>query len=821
MSSYYWVDYQCVLDCPDTFYPDTYSAGLGICTPCSNLCYTCLNQTFCLSCTSNFLNIPTGQCVRASGCPQHYYADITTLTCAPCSTPCSTCELAADHCTSCLNSLILHDSACVASCPSVFYFNSSSKCSLCVSPCLTCLDESQCLSCLPGYKYSSVTNVCSSTCSISTFFDPDISDCQACSSNCLTCSSPTFCFTCQQNYYLLITDASANQCVLTCPDGYFPDAYSCMLCLYPCTTCTSSIDCLTCAYGVQYQSRCLAGCPDSTYTNGDVCDPCQGNCLSCKDAPTTCISCKDPYYLHGDTCVVTCPLGSYSMQVTKQCVECPSSCSQCTNATHCTSCISGDTYLNPTTFACIDFCPSGQYGSDATGQCESCQPKCLTCLHAADNCQSCSSAYLLVELDNAEFDCMLDCPVKYYSDNSLCYRCTFPCSTCDSAVACLTCAPGMFFHSASSSCLLSCPLGTFYDTDTCEECVEPCETCMNVSTCVSCVGEKLLHAGTCVDECPAQFYPDNSGMCNQCYGLCKTCSGKYYCLTCFSGFAYDGFCYSACPPGTYAQQDTKTCQPCDSPCLECAVLPDYCKKCQFGWFAYKGSCQDACPTGTYQSGDVCEACLFPCIDCADQFSCRECIGGYLLYMNASCIPNVEKCPNDLYKMDSKECVPFTWCPSNYFKDETLKTCSAQCSRDKYVDSSTRTCTDACELGQYVGQGMECISWVNQKPTSLMAMTVLAFIRSSQMHIVVTFNESASWDESGSHLFTIYDNDLSRRMLQVSSLSTIPYDVDYSNSLNPMESDLALQITAMPYSVDVYLPAYYIHSQVSGYPLQTP
>ena len=72
--------------------------------------------------------------------------------------------------------------------------------------------------------------------------------------------------------------------------------------------------------------------------------------------------------------------------------------------------------------------------------------------------------------------------------------------------------------------------------------------------------------------------------------MCETCSGKYYCLTCHSGYAYDGYCYSSCPPGTYADIVTKKCEACKSPCLECISSSSYCKRCQFNLFAYRGIC---------------------------------------------------------------------------------------------------------------------------------------------------------------------------------------------------------------------------------------
>ena len=53
-------------------------------------------------------------------------------------------------------------------------------------------------------------------------------------------------------------------------------------------------------------------------------------------------------------------------------------------------------------------------------------------------------------------------------------------------------------------------------------------------------------------------------------------------------------------------------------------------------------------------------------------------------------------------MDYKQCIPMTWCPSNYYKDVTLKTCSTECSREKYIDENEKKCIDKCDTGYYVG-----------------------------------------------------------------------------------------------------------------------
>ena len=164
--------------------------------------------------------------MRASACQFGYYADISTLKCLPCnnnaSTNCATCQYYNNYCTSCSNGYILWNSSCVTTCPTTYYYNATtlltintinvnvSQCVRCVPPCLTCLSQSACLSCMLGYKYNSLQHICSSTCSVSLFFNSTISDCQPCSPNCLMCSSATFCYSCNTSTYLHMLTSTTN-----------------------------------------------------------------------------------------------------------------------------------------------------------------------------------------------------------------------------------------------------------------------------------------------------------------------------------------------------------------------------------------------------------------------------------------------------------------------------------------------------------------------------------------------------------------------------------------------------------------------------------
>ena len=142
-------------------------------------------------------------------------------------------------------------------------------------------------------------------------------------------------------------------------------------------------------------------------------------------------------------------------------------------------------------------------------------------------------------------------------------------------------------------------------------------------------------------------------------------------------------------------------------------------------------------------------------------------------MRKSCIVNQDRCPNELYKLNSKECVPSTWCPATYYRDENIKTCSSSCSRDKYVNKVERTCLANCSSGEYVGAEMNCKNWLVQPPLSLMEMTSIVFIKSSEIHIVVNFNQTFDWLDNSESLFELRSGERSRRLLS-SQLGRINY-----------------------------------------------
>jgi hypothetical protein len=372
---------------------------------------------------------------------------------------------------------------------------------------------------------------------------------------------------------------------------------------------------------------------------------------------------------------------------------------------------------------------------------------------------------------------------------------------------------GTYFYSPTASCLLSCPANTYLNAtaQSCTLCTAPCASCQSPSYCLSCTSGLYLSGGQCLSSCPAQYYADTTLMCSQCTGLCKTCSTKYYCLSCLTGYLSNGYCYSTCPAGTYANLNISVCETCVSPCLECTFSTTYCTRCTGGLVQYQGSCSSTCPTGTYLQDGSCLACTFPCISCSSASTCGECLGGYLLYNSLTCINDTLFCPNDLYKQDAKYCIPRASCPSTYYSDSDLKTCATTCSAAKYLNTQNKSCVYACESNQYAGAGMVCKNFSTDPPVSLMAMTAISFIASNIMNVVVSFNESELWQSGATDLYT----------LQISTARLLASTGLQYNMNSGDQKHLIMKVASLPNKVSFNLPAQYVVSAATSYPLQNP
>lgn len=198
-------------------------------------------------------------------------------------------------------------------------------CQPCYSNCAACLNASYCTQCSSSYYLfsfsSSNINECVLTCPIGYFAFTDANGflppaCLACTTNCNQCLNATYCQVCASNYYLFTTQnvntATNVSCVNNCPSGYAnPTVISGTgMCTLCGENCQVCVDSATCTECVSTNYVVLNG----------VCTP--YNCLNCLNCSTTlnvCYKCDSNYYLYNGGCTSHCPNGYYANTTTGTC----------------------------------------------------------------------------------------------------------------------------------------------------------------------------------------------------------------------------------------------------------------------------------------------------------------------------------------------------------------------------------------------------------------------------------------------------------------------------------------------------------------------
>ena len=283
---------------------------------------------------------------------------------------------------------------CVNSnCSSGYYNYTVNICVNCtINHCGYCTNSS-CSYCASGYYsiyQNGVLTYCELGCLSETYPDNATMNCTSCFTNCFSCSSTTRCNICKSGYYLLaVQGANANECVTSCPPGYYNNitTLSCSSCSNNCETCTSSNVCTDCTnnyylYATNSSTTCVSNCP-TNYFNPTIldgsgsCGRCASYCYSCSDAQT-CTECISSSYV-----IIN------GMCTPSNCVHCLV-CNYSSNA--CATCVTGYYLFNS---ACLATCPDSYYGDNATQSCQSCTSNCLLCTQST-NCLLCISGYVFV-----------------------------------------------------------------------------------------------------------------------------------------------------------------------------------------------------------------------------------------------------------------------------------------------------------------------------------------------------------------------------------------------------------------------------------------
>ena len=138
----------------------------------------------------------------------------------------------------------------------------------------------------------------------------------------------------------------------------------------------------------------------------------------------------------------------------------------------------------------------------------------------------------------------------------------------------------------------------------------------------------------CVRVCPVSYYPSNdTRSCMPCTSGCINCTNATFCHQCSSTYLfsdnqcigtcsptlpyfYGSTCLSACIDGTYLLSDDVTCANCSAKCSTCSISPLNCTKC-VGAFLYNYNCVTKCPNNYYANIDL--LCV-PCTSTTPQCS---------------------------------------------------------------------------------------------------------------------------------------------------------------------------------------------------------
>jgi hypothetical protein len=167
-------------------------------------------------------------------------------------------------------------------------------------------------------------------------------------------------------------------------------------------------------------------------------------------------------YLLNNTCITSCPSGTFkdsSTNLTKYtpiCTSCVSPCSTCTTATICLSCLNSSLYYY--NHQCIATCPLLVTVPNSVSMlCDLCANICLTCVNTTTTCLSCNTsiAPIYYALNQT---CVSSCPSPLVVDGTICSSCASPCNTCSIIKTnCTACLSGKYLSMIlSGTCLTVC-----------------------------------------------------------------------------------------------------------------------------------------------------------------------------------------------------------------------------------------------------------------------------------------------------------------------------------------------------------------------------
>jgi hypothetical protein len=605
-----------------------------------------------------------------------YFKDPNSDTCIPCGALCKTC-VDSTNCLSCIDddSMALENGAC--SCDAGFY-EEENTCKACKGLCGTCSASDICETCKQGSNNLENVAICECNTGLNINTPGD---------GCINPSCPNLCTTCDEDpdiCSVCTTNATAdNEGVCLCNPEHYESGTSCLRCQNLCSECDDGNSCRACK---AYASKNLNGtceCYPTFLTiinsSGNLCkcadthrlvasdhEETNPTCAECgprmrhnPDDITECI-CKDPNTVSTTNC--TCITGYFYASDILGCVEIPEHCELDTA-------IPGD-----------DATLKGKLGYFILGG------RCLKC----DN----------YPCNNSNSGICITCKCSagtYESSPGVCTPCNPLCKFCDPEKGCLECKENA---NGPSNC--SCNYGYRFHIDQCVPCPRLCRDCTE-NGCQACVSNARSDSSSCI--C-AEGYYESHNVCSPCtnyHPICTICN-EALCLQCGENSTLTNR-KCICNPGYYG--DGGKCASCsglDQLCSNCTKQG--CNSCVDNSTRVNERC--VCDAGFYMSGNKCLKCDSLCSKC-DGSKCIECIPNSTLNTSTgSCVCNKGHEYNDSTftcnltanaKYDESD--PDKWsCIEGYFKsgDKCLK-CHEYCAT---CDDSGKclTCYDKYASAEY-------------------------------------------------------------------------------------------------------------------------
>ena len=464
---------------------------------------------------------------RICKCLNGYYEDLSMKPnyCLECHEFCDICSITPTNCQKCKpnKGLVLFNSVCYCETTNGFYIvtNPLSKkleCLPCYGLCSSCYGPQfdQCSSCKYNLRNKLVGNQCH--CEKGSYFNTLATRneelCPLCHTFCLECTDYKFCSSCITHPGIMHINGALCQCAH--PNYYLEEdpiskKDQCLKCDSLCDTCSGkgNDNCKTCSstsYSVEKKPNlCVANCLDAGayYLSGNECKKCHDDCSYCFGSKAdNCYTCSDPdKWLLNNRCTNGCPDHYFKYFRDRMCLECDRTCLSCFNATR---------------FGCIT-CPQ--------------------------------------QLVFHQFQCLQNCPDKYFETKRQCEPCIEGCLKCKSKDDCDFCQNGYFLTGNPSRCVRDwqCPRKTYPDigTNKCEDCHKTCATCLgpNPGNCLLCnvaAGYAKLtdDEGECLElSCNEGMYlhldiSTSKASCLHCHPACKSCDGgkNINCFSCNSGY---------------------------------------------------------------------------------------------------------------------------------------------------------------------------------------------------------------------------------------------------------------------------------------------